>query len=279
MGFTPIVNAAFIYFVNSSFIAMARKWRDYKQMVDFQGFDARLRAVMDALECPRPVDLARYLGVDAQKLNNWTNVRKRVSVNFRRPWEEKTGISFDWINENLGSMWLPGRGPNKVAEDAGHYLRPLTLWNNPADLPPDQYLFFPALEYYLSAGNGGPDPNTYNPYSDADNRAAFRADFAANEGWHPKTHYTMRAKGESMEPTIQNGAPVVIATNDKFIRSGKIYAILIDGEPLLKRLDKLPGGVVRIRSDNSSNPAYAPFEVAEAAVEVIGRAVWTPLKL
>jgi phage repressor protein C with HTH and peptisase S24 domain len=81
-----------------------------------------------------------------------------------------------------------------------------------------------------------------------------------------------------MEPTIQHGAPVVIATNEKGIRSGKIYAILLDGDPLLKRLDKLPGGRVRVRSDNTA-PAYAPFDVDESALEVIGRAVWTPVRL
>lgn len=155
------------------------------------------------------------------------------------------------------------------------FLRPILAWNNPDDLPPDATVFLNKLDFYLSAGHGGPDPNAVEQ---TDKVTPFRADFCAAEGWTPKTHFTMRCIGESMEPTIQHGAPVVIATNELNIRSGRVYAVLIDGEPLLKRLDKLPGGRIRVRSDNSS-PAYCAFEVDENELQVIGRAVWTPVKL
>ena len=173
---------------------------------------------------------------------------------------------------------LTGRegSKHKVADQNTAYLRPLNIWSDATELPPDQYVMLPKLEYHLSAGNGGPDPDAVEA---AENGVAFRADFAVDEGWTPKTHFSMRAKGDSMEPTIQDGAPVVIATNEKVIKSGRIYALLIDREPLLKRLDKLPGGLVRVRSDNTSNPAYSSFEVAEGSINIIGRAVWTPVRL
>lgn len=155
------------------------------------------------------------------------------------------------------------------------FLRPIVIWDNPADLPPETTVFLKKLDFYLSAGHGGPDPDAVEL---TDKVTPFRADFCANQGWSSKTHFTMRCQGESMEPTIQHGAPVVIATNEQTIRSGKVYAILLDGEPLLKRLDKLPGGTVRVRSDNPA-PAYASFEVPEGNLEVIGRAVWTPVML
>jgi phage repressor protein C with HTH and peptisase S24 domain len=81
-----------------------------------------------------------------------------------------------------------------------------------------------------------------------------------------------------MEPTIQDGSPVVIATNAKTIVSGKIYAFLVDGEPLLKRLFKLPNNRVRVVSDNQ-RPEFADYEVAANDLEIIGRAVWTPTRL
>lgn len=155
------------------------------------------------------------------------------------------------------------------------YLRPIVEWDMPSDLDEDRTVFLKKLDYYLSAGSGGPDPSAVEV---TDKVTPFRADFCAAEGWNAKTHFTMRCRGESMEPTIQDGAPVVIATNEKTIRSGKVYAIIVDGEPLLKRIDKLPNGRVRVRSDNNA-PEYAPFEVDEGLIEVIGRAVWTPVKL
>lgn len=155
------------------------------------------------------------------------------------------------------------------------FLRPILVWDDPKDLPPETTVFLKKLDFYLSAGNGGPDPDAVEQ---TDKVTPFRADFVASQGWTPRTHFTMRCSGESMEPTIQDGAPVVIATNERTIRSGKIYAILLDGEPLLKRLDKLPGAKVRVRSDNPA-PAYADFIVDEAEIQVIGRAVWTPVIL
>lgn len=218
-------------------------------------------------------ELARRVGVSGAAISQWES---SVSAP-----ENIRGAGLERAARELGrsvSYLLTGRGSNRdrVEDGRSEYLRPLSLWSNPADLPADQYVFLPRLEYQLSAGNGGPDPDSAYP---VDTGAAFRADYAATKGWTPQTHFTLRAKGESMEPTIQDGAPVVVATNEKTIRSGRIYAILIDSEPFLKRLDKLPGGIVRVRSDNSSNPAFASYEVQEDAIEVIGRAVWTPSEL
>lgn len=189
----------------------------------------------------------------------------------------------------ISPMWLlTGKGPMEpapvdttrrtaVREDSPPYLRPITGWDRPDDLPAQSFAFLPHLDAYMSAGNGGPSADAVEA---TDKATPFRSDYLRRKGWSPATHYTMRCKGDSMEPTIQDGAPVVIDTSDegRRIRSGRVYAIAFDGERLLKRLDRLPGGMLRIRSDNPST-MYAPFEVPEASIEVIGRAVWTPTEL
>lgn len=157
---------------------------------------------------------------------------------------------------------------------AGKPLRPIAGWDNPGDHA-DTTDGLPTLEYYLSAGPGGPDPNMVEQ---TDKVTLFRSDYISRKGWNPRTHYTFRCLGDSMEPSIQNGAPVVIDTSATAIRSGRVYAVLLDGEPLLKRLDRLPGGMIRVRSD-SQMPQYAPFEVPESALRVIGQAVWTSVDL
>lgn len=157
------------------------------------------------------------------------------------------------------------------------FLRPISVWDEASDLPADRFVFFPKLEYRWSCGNGGPDHDSVEA---TDKTLPFTTSWVQREGWSPKTHFTMRAAGDSMEPTIQDKAPVVVDISEagKVVRSGSIYAIKIDGEPLLKRLDKLPGGRVRVRADNPS-PSYAAFEVDEGQIEVVGRAVWTPVRL
>ena len=156
-------------------------------------------------------------------------------------------------------------------------LRRIRLYDDPSELPEDQYVMFRRIETHLAAGPEGPAPDDIEEH---DIGASFRAGYAAKKGWKQSTHFTMRVDGHSMEPTIQDRAPVVIATNEKAIRSGRVYAIKLspDSQPILKRLDKLPGGKVRVRSDNPS-PEFAPFEVEESAIDVVGRAVWTPVEL
>lgn len=151
-------------------------------------------------------------------------------------------------------------------------LRPITVWENAEDLPANVFVELPRISLRLSGGRGGPDRNAGEQLEIGQ---AFRADFAARMKWKPSTHYSMICEGHSMEPTIMHRAPVVVDTTQKSIKSGQIYAIVIDDEPRLKRLDKLPGGMVRVRSDNTSSREYDAYEVREADLEIIGRAVWT----
>ena len=154
-------------------------------------------------------------------------------------------------------------------------LRPIRVWNDDDEIA-ETYVTLPRMESRLAAGFPGPASEVEALTSGA----AFRADYVKRKGWSPSTHLTLRASGQSMEPTIQDGAPVVIAMNETVIKSGRIYALRLnlDEEPILKRIDRLPGGKIRIRSDNP-DPRYFAFEAFENEVEIIGRAVWTPTEL
>lgn len=222
--------------------------------------------------------LARAIARDRNQVYQWlrpdSDPRGRaISDAVAREIEGALSLSANWFDQPHGVIELAGSASVEVRP----FLRPIALWEDADDLPPDQFVFFPTLEYRWSCGNGGPD---HNAVEETDKSISFTAEWARRQGWSPRTHFTMRATGDSMEPTIQDKAPVVIDTSDsgRAVRSGKVYAIKIDGEPLLKRLDKLPGGRYRVRADNQA-PAYAPFEVAESDIEVVGRAVWTPVVL
>ena len=143
-------------------------------------------------------------------------------------------------------------------------------------LDPEQHVVLPRLELHLAAGSANGDRVADEPQRYALGQA-FRADYVKRRGWSPHTHFSMHVKGASMEPTVPDGASVVIDVSDRVVRSGLIYAVRIDAtaEPQLKRLHKLPGGVIRVESDNRS-PQFAAFEVIAdeaAGFEVIGRAV------
>lgn len=82
--------------------------------------------------------------------------------------------------------------------------------------------------------------------------------FADDLGINPKRSEIIFARGDSMETTIFGGDSVLIDQSKTTIHDGVIYCIRLDGEPLIKRLQRLSPNKVGIISDN---PKYAMREV------------------
>lgn len=79
----------------------------------------------------------------------------------------------------------------------------------------------------------------------------------------------LEAKGDSMEPTIRDGALLLIDEEDRRLVDG-IMAFVLDGDARVKRFRKRVDGVSLI----SDNPAYEPEEVSGKALNkllIIGR--------
>lgn len=83
----------------------------------------------------------------------------------------------------------------------------------------------------------------------------------------------------SMFPTIRNGAHVLLNRADTTLRDGKIYAVNINGEMLLKRLFHEGGNWV-LRSDNPDKNEF-PDRILpkEETTKVCGRVVWFDVRL
>jgi len=76
-------------------------------------------------------------------------------------------------------------------------------------------------------------------------------------------------KGDSMEPTLRNGEPVVFTLDG--MTAASIYVIAIGDELLVKRLQRnLGSGKLLVISDN---PKYPPMTVDADAVRILGRVV------
>ncbi|PGV57490.1 XRE family transcriptional regulator [Bacillus cereus] len=83
--------------------------------------------------------------------------------------------------------------------------------------------------------------------------------------------YYLEAKGNSMEPTIPNGAFVLIRKQND-VENGEIAAVLVNGdtEATLKRVKK-QGNVVILMPDN---PSYEPIIITpNVPARIIGKAI------
>ena len=100
--------------------------------------------------------------------------------------------------------------------------------------------------------------------------------FADDLGINPKSSEIIFARGDSMEPTIQGGDSILLDLSKTIIHDGVIYCVRLDGEPLIKRLQRLAPDRIGIISDN---PKYKMREVVlneynTDDFQVIGEVRW-----
>ncbi|MCK7581818.1 MAG: S24 family peptidase [Chromatiales bacterium] len=107
-----------------------------------------------------------------------------------------------------------------------------------------------------------------------DAQLAFRKDWLRRIGLQTCQLALVRADGDSMQPTINDGDALLIDTSKCQLTDGHIYVMRINDELRAKRLQRLVDGSVRVSSDNT---IYAD-EVVDASdldqLHILGRVVW-----
>lgn len=109
----------------------------------------------------------------------------------------------------------------------------------------------------------------------------FRKDWLERKELDEKNLCVVYVKGHSMEPTICDKEVILVDTSEYYthrenVDDGFIYAINLDGEAMVKRLFKKPGGGLIVRSDSPS-PQYKDMILEGPDLDylrIIGRAIW-----
>lgn len=86
----------------------------------------------------------------------------------------------------------------------------------------------------------------------------------------------MLINDDSMYPTLKDGSMIMVNRNFNNLSDG-VYVMRHDNTLLVKRLQMLPGGIIKVKSDNTQ---YNPWEIHKSQLdgtdlELIGRVVWT----
>ena len=106
----------------------------------------------------------------------------------------------------------------------------------------------------------------------------FRRDFLRAVGVSEVNAAVITVKGASMEPTIADGAMLLVNRANREPRSGSIYVFHIAGNGLVVKRVVKSGERWLARSDNDDRTAFPDFYFDEGAT-LIGRAVWMGTKL
>ena len=139
---------------------------------------------------------------------------------------------------------------------------------------PDEFAMIPRYSATASMGAG-----RVAMEGEEVGRMAFRRDWLRREGLTERNLVAITLVGDSMAPTIRDGALCLVDTGEDHVKADGVYILQLDGHLIAKRLQPDFSGGVFIRSDN---PAYREqhltAEVA-ASLRVVGRAIWAGAKL
>ena len=167
-------------------------------------------------------------------------------------------VSADWL--------LLGKGPMR--------LEPLITVEGPAGVPPE-FALLPRYGVNASAGHG-----LISAEEQEVERIAFRLEWLREIGLDPKQAGLLTAAGDSMHPTIPDGALILVDRRaEQPIRSGFIYVIVLDGEVLVKRLSRNVDGTIDLISDNPLYPIRSIKQTEFDRLTVAGRVFWVGRKL
>lgn len=107
---------------------------------------------------------------------------------------------------------------------------------------------------------------------------AFRTEWLKKEGLSPERLAVIRAKGDSMEPTISNNDIILVSMcNGDALRDG-LYVLRIGDSLLVKRLQFDVLGGIKVISDNPGYETQVVTKDQRADVHIVGRVAWAGKK-
>lgn len=181
------------------------------------------------------------------------------------------GANANWLLTGEGSMLLADLQAPVIAKVDRP---PLTAQEAP---PATGYVALPLYnDVRAAAGHGAVVGHEH-----ADDALMFKEDWIRFElGARPQDLCLIRVSGDSMEPTLRAGDVILIDVRSCHPDREGIYIMRLDGMLLVKRLQALPGGKLKVSSDNA---AFDSWTVSKTDVGsdlvIVGRVVWSGRRL
>jgi hypothetical protein len=138
-------------------------------------------------------------------------------------------------------------------------------------MPPRGYITLEFYEQEVSAGNGALVVS-----EEKSSDIVFSEAFIHNDiGVNPKNIFLMPVRGDSMHPTLKNGALVMVHKIGQFAGDG-IYVFRFDDQLMVKRLQFSKSGL-NVVSDNDTYKEWelSKEEIESGDFEIIGEVVWS----
>ncbi|WP_157235262.1 S24 family peptidase [Methylosinus sp. LW4] len=211
---------------------------------DRAGLARRLGQAVDA--AGGPARILRDAGVTSSTYSRYLNGETEASGEKLGRIAEVTGVSLDWLVLDRGAPIFEAGAPPAIP-----------LGPDMAQIPPLR----------IGAAAEG---------EIVGERIAFPRALLRRLGTEIDALEFLRARGDSMRPTIEDGAIVLIDRSQRDIIGDAVYLVSLDDGPLIRRVRRNVDGAITLISDNRA--CYEPERLERADAErlcVHGRIRWT----
>ena len=198
---------------------------------------------------------ARIMGVSVKSVERWKAGAEPAFSGMLRL-SRHANVSLEWLATGYGSK-IP-RGIPSLQERDKRAIEDGTFWHDSpvaTDVNIQDFVALPVLNVVASAGGGA-------VVLAEGQTGVVRFDkswLVTTWNINPADLFTMPTMGDSMEPTIRAGEYVLASRAEHLVQPGDgIFIVRLEGDILVKRLQRLPGGKLLISSDNT---AYKPYEI------------------
>ncbi len=221
----------------------------------------RLRQVRTDILMLSVAAMAAEMGVGTSTIQRYESGERTADAFFLARVAERAKVPVDVL---CGREW-PTQAHQQAKREVSSIVDTL---GQPVDL--SEFVFIPRYSVKAAAGHGQAVTDEAPTHT-----MAFRRYWIENYlHAHPADLSVLSVKGDSQQGVL-NDRDVILIDRGQTGASAGLYVLRIDGDVMVKTLQRLPGGVLRV---SSANPAYVPFEVnmaqPPADFAIIGRVVW-----
>lgn len=201
-------------------------------------------------------------GISLSTIGNYERGDRVPDADMLKRYRAVSDISTDWLITGEGDMFSSTRASQmKGAFGSAPIAGAATDLTQPGMIAIPRY-----DEVRPSAGPGSVAVNEIPT-----TRVAFEQRWLVDIGVQADAAVILPAQGDSMAPTIPNGTPMLVDTSKTDVRNGFIYVFDIDGDLVVKRIERLPDGTFDLISDNRNYPTRNLSRETVTHMTVIGR--------
>lgn len=248
----------------------------YTVSYDREGFANRLAQAVGN-ESAR--SFARRVGISSTSISKYLSQESLPSVDRLVAIAVASGVDLRWLacGDDWASVLSGGKIPepqSAVQEENGSYAADKDT--SPLCQPEtsmDDFTLIDSYQVFASAGQG-----SFVSSEQKSDPVPFRTEWLKKEGLSVDRLAVIRAKGDSMEPTISDDDVILVnLINGDAPRDG-LYVLRMDTSLFVKRLHFDILGGMKVISDNPAHDTFVLTKEQRAEVEIIGRVVWAGKK-